>query len=59
MCLVSYRTPRGWVAIPKTVLSDVLEAGEDVKVAGLPATAVSVLQLMCPDLVSTAEDLAR
>ncbi len=49
--LVSYETTGGWVAISKTVLTDVLGAGRDAKVAGLPAEAVGVLTLMCPDLV--------
>ena len=56
MCLVSYRTAGGSVAIPKTVLSDVLESGDDVRVAGLPATAIEVLRLMCPGLVVVAGD---
>jgi hypothetical protein len=51
-CLLSYRTSGGWVAITKAVLTEVLGAGRDVKIAGLPATAVGVLGLMCPNLVA-------
>jgi hypothetical protein len=50
-CLLSYRTPGGWVAISKTVLTEVLEAGCDVKIVGLPPGAVEVLKLMCPILL--------
>jgi hypothetical protein len=59
MCLLSYRTASGSVALSKTVLSDVLEAGNDVKVAGLPATAVEVLRLMAPGLVVLAEERTK
>ena len=48
--LVSYKAPDGWVAIRKSVLTDVLAAGHDVTFAGLPPAAVGVLQLMCPKL---------
>lgn len=50
-CVVSYKTPTGWVAITKAVLTDVLGAGRDVKIVGLPPEAVGVLKLMCPNLV--------
>ena len=50
-CVVSYKTPGGWVAITKTVLTEVLGAGRDVKIVGLPPVAVGVLKLMCPSLV--------
>ena len=50
-CLVSYQTPEGWMAISKAVLTEVLEAGRDVKIVGLPPVAVGVLKLMCPGLV--------
>jgi hypothetical protein len=51
-CVLSYETPGGWVAITKDILTEVLGAGRDVKIAGLPPTAVEVLKLMCPDLVA-------
>ena len=50
-CVVSYKTPRGWVAITKAILTEVLGAGRDVKIVGLPPVAVGVLKLMCPNLV--------
>jgi hypothetical protein len=51
MFLVSYETPGGWVGISKDILTDVLGAGGDVKIAGLSRAAVGVLRLMCPNLV--------
>jgi hypothetical protein len=50
-CVLSYRTPGGWVAIAKTLLTEVLGAGQDVKVPGLPPGATGVLKLTCPNLV--------
>ena len=50
-CVVSYKTPGGWVAITKAILTEVLGAGRDVKIVGLPPEAVGVLKLMCPNLV--------
>jgi hypothetical protein len=55
--LVSYQTPGGWVAITKTILTEVLGAGRDVKIVGLPAVAVGVLKLMCPALVVLPADM--
>jgi hypothetical protein len=49
--VLSYKTPGGWVAMTKAVLTEVLGAGRDVKIVGLPAAAVGVLTLMCPNLV--------
>lgn len=49
--LVSYQTPGGWVAITKDVLTEVLGAGRDAGISGLPAVAAAVLKSMCPDLV--------
>jgi hypothetical protein len=46
--LLSYKTPRGWVAISKDILTEVLGAGHDVKIDGLPREAAEVLMLMCP-----------
>jgi len=51
-CLVSYRTPDGWVAVTKTLLTEVLAAGRDAKIVGLPPVAIGVLKLMCPNLVA-------
>ena len=50
-CVLSYKTPGGWVAITKDILTEVLGAGRDVKIVGLPPEAVGVLTLMCPSLV--------
>jgi hypothetical protein len=50
-CLLSYKTPGGWVAITKAILTEVLGAGRDVKIVGLPTVAAEVLKLMCPNLV--------
>jgi hypothetical protein len=50
-CVLSYKTPGGWVAITKAILTEVLGAGRDVKIVGLPSAAVGVLKLMCPTLV--------
>jgi hypothetical protein len=47
--LLSYQTPGGWLAITKDILTEVLGAGHDVKVAGLPREAGEVLRLMCPN----------
>jgi hypothetical protein len=49
---VSYRTPGGWVAITKDVLTAVLGAGRDAKVSHLPREAEGVLGLMCRDLIA-------
>jgi hypothetical protein len=58
-CVVSYRTPGGWAAITKAILTEVLGAGRDVKIIGLPSEAVGVLQLMCPSLVVLPDSSAR
>jgi hypothetical protein len=55
-CLVSYRTPGGWVAVSKSLLTEVLGAGHDAKVDGLPPSAAAVLKSMCPDLVALSDD---
>jgi len=49
--LLSYKTPGGWVAISKDILTEALGAGHDVKIAGLPREAAGVLGLMCPGLI--------
>ena len=50
--LVSYETPGGWVAISKDLLTEVLGAGRDAKIAGLPSAAAERLRLMCRDLIA-------
>jgi hypothetical protein len=54
-CVVSYKTAGGWVAITKAVLTEVLGAGRDAKIVGLPAAAAGVLKLMCRDLAGGSE----
>jgi hypothetical protein len=53
--LVSYETPGGWVAVSKDILTEVLGAGQDAKIVGMPDTAAGVLSLMGPDLVVLQE----
>jgi hypothetical protein len=45
--LVSYETPRGWMALKKDLLTEVLGAGRDARIIGLPRDAAQVLRLMC------------
>jgi len=49
--LVSYQTPGGWIALKKELLTEVLGAGRDARIVGLPLDAAQVLRLMCTDLV--------
>ena len=56
--LLSYETPTGWRAITKTVLTEVLGAGRDVKIVGLPPVAAEALKLMCPHLTETVSNSA-
>ncbi len=49
--LVSYETPEGWIALKKDLLTEVLGAGRDARIVGLPPDAAQVLRLMCADLV--------
>jgi hypothetical protein len=51
-CLLSYRTPDGWVALSKDILTDVLATGRDVTIVGLPAAAAGALRLMCSGIDS-------
>jgi hypothetical protein len=53
-CLLSYQTPGGWVAIAKSILTEVVGEGRDAKIVGLPPAAGEALKLMCRDLVVTA-----
>jgi hypothetical protein len=41
----SYETPDGWLAMTKTILTEVLGEGRDVTIAGLPPVVVAVLRL--------------
>ena len=50
-CVVTYKTPGGWVAITKAILTEVFGAGHDAKIVGLPPAAIDALTLMCPKLV--------
>ncbi len=45
--LVSWQTAGGWMAITKDLLTEVLGAGQDVKISGLPVLPAQVLGLMC------------
>jgi hypothetical protein len=56
--VLSYKTSDGWVAITKDILTDVLGAGRDVRIAGLPTEAMGVLKLMCPPLAIVPEHSA-
>jgi hypothetical protein len=56
--LVSYRTPGGWSAISKDILTAVLGTGRDAKIDGLPSDAAQVAKLMGPELVVLAPALA-
>jgi hypothetical protein len=55
--VLSYQTSGGWVAITKSILTEVLGAGSDVKMVGLPPAAVGVLKLICPNLVVLLENV--
>jgi hypothetical protein len=52
--VVSYETAGGSVAVSKDLLTEVLGAGRDVKLAGLPHAAAGRLRLMCGELVAEA-----
>ena len=52
--LVSYETPGGWIALRKDLLTEVLGAGRDARIVGLPLDAAQVLRLMGTDLVMPA-----
>jgi hypothetical protein len=49
--LVSYETPGGWIALKKNLLTEVLGAGRDAHITGLPLDAAQVLRLMCAGMV--------
>jgi len=49
--LVSYETTGGWNALKKDLLTEVLGAGRDARIVGLPLDAAHLLRLMCTGLV--------
>ncbi|MBV8841167.1 MAG: hypothetical protein JO307_00010, partial [Bryobacterales bacterium] len=51
--LVIYETLGGWIALKKELLTEVLGAGCDARIAGLPREAVEALRLMCRSLCNT------
>ncbi len=51
--VLSYQTPGGWVAVTKDILTEVLGAGRDVTIGGLPPAAAAVLTLMCHTKLAT------
>jgi hypothetical protein len=53
--VVSYQTAGGWVAISKDVLTEVVGAGRDARIVGLPREAAGVLTLMCPGFEASAQ----
>ena len=50
--LVSYETPGGWIALKKDLLTEVLGAGRDARIVGLPGEADQVARLMCTSAAS-------
>lgn len=50
-CVLSYKTAGGWTAISKAILTEILGAGRDARITGVPREAAEVLDLMCPGLV--------
>jgi hypothetical protein len=57
--LVSYETPGGWTALRKDLLAEVLAAGRDARIVGLPPDAAQVLRLMCTELVMPKNAAAK
>ena len=51
--LISYQTADGWVAITKDVLTEVLGAGSDALVCGLPVATAEAMKLMYPFLMES------
>ena len=51
--VVSYETSCGWIVLKKDLLTEVLGAGRDARIVGLPLDAAQVLRLMCTDLMIT------
>jgi hypothetical protein len=59
MFAVSYQTADGWTALTKDFLTEVLGAGQDVKIVGLPRAAAAVLTLTCPTLTAVPGSRAQ
>ena len=57
--VLSYKASGGWVAITKDILTEILGAGHDVKIRGLPREGAEILRLMCPDMVILPNDASR
>ena len=55
--VLSYKTPGGWAAITKSILTEILGEGRDVKIVGLRPEAVGTLKLTCPNLVVVPENV--
>ena len=55
--LISYETPGGWIALKKELLTEVLGAGRDARIVGLPRDAAQVLRLMCCELMAPLLEL--
>jgi hypothetical protein len=49
--LISYVSARGWTAITKDVLTEVVGAGRDAKLEGVPQAAARALRLLYPRFV--------
>jgi len=49
--ILSFETSGGWLAIKKDMLTEVVGAGQDAKIVGLPAAASGLLRLMCPGMI--------
>ena len=45
------KTPGGWIALKKNLLTEVLGKGRDARIVGVPLGAAQVLRLMCADLL--------
>ncbi len=56
--LVSYETSGGWAAVTKDLLTEVVGAGRDANIAGLPPFAAEALKLMLPDIAVLPENPA-
>jgi hypothetical protein len=52
--VLSYQTPGGWVGIKKDCLTEVLGAGQNAKISGLPPAAAAALRLMVPNLLQAS-----
>jgi hypothetical protein len=50
--MISYEAAGGWVAVTKDMLTEVLGAGRDARIVGLPRAAAEALKLMCLDLAA-------